>query len=161
VEAIIKYFKKRLANAQIKARLLAVVAFVVFAYLGVNDVTDLAKTLANPDASVKTLAQTYSVTDIPVSTVTTRAVVLMLFSVIITLASLATVVGAMQRTTLLRGWIVVTVTYAVYALVQIAIAVLMFNNPLAAVPSLAYLLLAAAAYSFGRQASRALDPVIH
>jgi hypothetical protein len=89
--------------------------------------------------------------------------VLLVLSAIVTLGSMGAMVGALQRTTLLRGWIVVTAAYlldAVYHLV-FAIVQLRMTQLQALVPGLIYLLLAAAAYSFGRQASKALDPVVH
>ena len=86
-----------------------------------------------------------------------EAAALLVISAVIALASLATLLGALQRTTLLRAWPMVVVGYALYAVAQFTIAALLLRQPLVAVPSLAYLLLAAAAYSFGRQASRAMD----
>ena len=149
--ALFKYIRKRLANAQLKARLLALVAFVVFAYLGVNDVLDLVKTITNPAQMAQQLG-------ITVAENTTRATILLVLSAVIALASLATALGAWQRTTLLRAWPVVAVTYVIYGVYQIAVALLQVRQPLIAATGVAYLLLAAAAFSFGRQASKALDP---
>ena len=156
IRGIIRYFKKRFAGAQIKVRFLAVLAFAVFAYLGGNDAADIAKSISNPEMMATTLGITTQESTI-------RAVVLFLLSGVICLASLATMVGALQRTTLLRGWIVVTVAYVIYALFQLGIAVILMrmSQLQAFVPGFVYLFLAAAAYSFGRQASRALDPVVH
>lgn len=155
LRGLVRYFQKRLANAQIKARVGAVVVFALFAYLGVNDATDIMKSISNPQTIAGTLGITAQESLI-------RAIVLFVLSAIITLASLATLLGAMQRTTLLRGWIVVTATYVLYGLYQLGFAILVLHatQPQAFLPVL-YLLLAAAAYSFGRQASRALDPVVH
>jgi branched-subunit amino acid permease len=155
IRSIIRMIKKRLANAQLKARLLAALAFAVFAYLGANDATDVARQLSNPDMMAQRLG-------ITIQESTFRAVGLMVLSGVITLASLATMVGAIQRTTLLRGWIVVTAAYVLYGLFHLGIAVILLKGTRAeAFLPVANLLLAAAAYSFGRQASRALDPVVH
>jgi hypothetical protein len=155
IRGLVRYFKKRFANAQIKARLLAVVAFAVFAYLGGNDAADIARSISNPSSMAVTLGITEQES-------TARAVVLCVLSAIICVASLATMLGALQRTTLLRGWIIVTVAYVAYALIQLGFAIfLMHATQLQAFVPVLYLALAAAAYSFGRQASRALDPVVH
>jgi hypothetical protein len=151
LSAIFKYFRRRLANAQLKPRLLALVAFIVFAYLGVNDTLDLARTIANPATMATQLG-------IGVSESTTRAVILISLSVVIVIASFATALGAWQRTTLLRAWPVVAVAYVLYGMAQIAIGLVLLQKPLVALTGVVYLLLAAAAYSFGRQASKALDP---
>jgi hypothetical protein len=155
IRRIIRNFRKRFAGAQIKVRLLVVVSFVIFAYLGGDAAADNVKTISNP----QTVSQTLGIT--PQET-TTRAIILLLLSAIICVASLATVIGAMQRTTLLRGWIVVTVVFALYAIYQIAFAIIQLHSSQlqAFIPAI-YLVLSAAAYSFGRQASRALDPAIH
>ena len=155
IRGLIRYVRKRYAGAQIKVRLLAVVAFAIFAYLGGNDAADIARSISNPSSMAVTLGITEQES-------TVRAVVLCMLSAIICLASLATVLGAIQRTTLLRGWIVVTVGYSLYALIQLGFAILLMHatQVQAFIPVL-YLVLAAAAYSFGRQVSRALDPVVH
>jgi sirohydrochlorin ferrochelatase len=156
VRAIVRYFKKRFAGAQIKVRLLAIAAFAIFAFLGGNDAVDIAKSISNPETTANTLGVTTQES-------TLRAVIVLLLSAVICVASLATIVGAMQRTTLLRGWIVVTVTYVLYALYHLSFAIVQMHGSQiqAFIPGAVYLCLAAAAYSFGRQASRALDPVVH
>jgi hypothetical protein len=156
IRRIIRYFKKRFAGAQIKVRLLTVAAFAVFAFLGGNDALDIAKSISNPETTATTLGVSTQESAI-------RAVIVFLLSAVICVASLATLVGAMQRTTLLRGWIVVTVTYVVYALYHLSFAIIqMHSSQLQAfIPGGVYLCLAAAAYSFGRQASRAMDPGVH
>ena len=156
IRGIIRALKKRFAGAQIKVRLLVIAAFAIFAYLGGNDAFDIAKSISDPGTMAATLGVTTQDS-------TLRAVILVLLSVIICVASLATIIGAMQRTTLLRGWIVVTVTYVLYSLFHLSFAIVqMHGSQLQAfIPGAVYLCLAAAAYSFGRQASRALDPVIH
>jgi hypothetical protein len=156
VRGIIRAVKKRFAGAEIKARLLVIVSFALFAYLGGNDAFDIAKSISDPGTMATTLG-------VSTQDSTLRAVILVLLSVIICVASLATIIGAMQRTTLLRGWIVVTVMYVLYSLFHLSFAIVqMHSSQLQAfIPAAVYLCLAAAAYSFGRQASRALDPVIH
>src|SRR6266542_3002868 len=120
IRGIVRYFRKRFAGAQIKARFLAVVVFAVFAYLGANDATDIAKSISNP----ATMAQALGITE---QESIIRAVVLCLLSATICVASLATMVGALQRTTLLRGWIVVAVAYALYALIQLTFAIFLMH----------------------------------
>jgi hypothetical protein len=156
IRGIIRALKKRFAGAQIKVRLLAIAAFAVFAFLGGNEAVDIAKSISNPETTATTLGVTTQESTI-------RAVIVFLLGAVICVASLATIVGAMQRTTLLRGWIVVTVAYLLYALYHLSFAIIqMHGSQLQAfIPGAVYLCLAAAAYSFGRQASRALDPVVH
>ena len=155
IRGIVRMVQKRFANAQLKARFLAIVAFALFAFLGANDASDVAKQIPNPTMMAKQLGITTQESTI-------RAVSILALSAIVTLGSLATMVGALQRTTLLRGWIVVTVAFVLYAALHTVIAVVMLHDTHleAFLPVAKDLLLAAAAYSFGRQASRALDPAI-
>ena len=156
IRGIVRMIKKRFANAQLKARFLAFIAFALFAFLGANDASDVMKQIPNPTMMATQLGITAQESTI-------RAVGILVFSVVIILSSLATIVGALQRTTLLRGWIVVTVTFALIAVLHAAVALVLIRDTRldAFLPVGQYLLLAAAAYSFGRQASRALDPAIH
>jgi hypothetical protein len=156
IRGIVRMIKKRFAGAQLKARFLAFIAFALFAFLGTNDASDVMKQIPNPTMMANQLGITTQESMI-------RAICILVFSVVIVLGSLATILGALQRTTLLRGWIVVTVTFVLIALLHTVIALFMLHDTRleAFLPVAEYLLLAAAAYSFGRQASRALDPVVH
>ncbi|MGQ9905205.1 MAG: hypothetical protein ACUVRU_12995 [Anaerolineae bacterium] len=139
--------RSRLASSRLVARLLATLLFGAFIYLGANGISDAAAIFINPSASTVLLP-------ISAESARVRAIVLMAINLVIALGGAAAILGVWQRTRLLYGWVVVALMYAVLGGYQIAGALVEFHRPEFAVAGLAYLLLAAAAWSFGRRFMR-------
>ncbi len=139
--------KSRLAHAPLVARLLVTLWFGAFIYLGANGIADAASIFINPAASTALLP-------IGVEAAQVRAVVLMLVNTVIALGSAATILGVWRRTPLRYGWVAVTLMYVVLGGYQIAAALIELGRPEFAVAGLAYMALAAAAWSFGRRITR-------
>ncbi len=139
--------KSRLARSGLVARLFATLLFGAFIYLGANGISDAMAILVNPVASTSLLP-------ISVESAQARAVALMVINLMIVLSGAAAILGAWQRTHLLYGWVVVALMYVVLGGYQIASALMEFHRPEFAVTGLAYVALAAAAWSFGRRFMR-------
>ena len=137
-----------LGSSRLVARLVATLLFGAFVYLGVNGISDAAAILINPSVSTALLP-------ISAQSAQVRAGVLMAINGVIVLSSMATILGVWQRTRLLYGWMVVALMYVVLGGYQIAGALLEFRRPEFAVTGLVFLVLAAAAYSFGRRVTAA------
>lgn len=136
-----------LARSGLVARLFATLLFGAFIYLGANGISDAAAILVNPVASTSLLP-------ISAESAQTRAVALMAINLVIVLSGAAAILGVWQRTRLLYGWVVVALMYAALGGYQIASALMEFHRPEFAVTGLAYVALAAAAWSFGRRFTR-------
>jgi hypothetical protein len=132
-----------------RLRLITLALFAIFALLELSDAFGLVQTLAQPEPVAAML-------NISVGEEIMRAVILLALSVTITIASALTVLGTCRRSRLIYSWVIVTVSYVLYGLYQVASALLQSKAPAIAATGAVYLLLAAAAYSFGRQASRTL-----
>jgi len=139
--------KSRLASSRLIARLLATLLFGAFIFLGANGISGAAAIYVNPSATTALLP-------ISAESAQARAVVLMVIHLAIALSGAAAIVGVWQRTRLLYGWLVVALMYAALGGYQIVSALIEFRRPELAVTGLAYALLAAAAWSFGRRFTR-------
>jgi hypothetical protein len=129
-----------------KSRLITLVLFAVFALLELGDAFGILQTLAAPEPVAAML-------NISVAEEVTRATILLALAMTIALASAVTVLGAWRRSKLVHAWVVVAAGYVVYGVYQIGSALLQSKAPALAASGVVFLLLGAAAYSFGRSAS--------
>jgi hypothetical protein len=148
MRSIIKYIRQRMAKSLLTVRLGTAVAFLLFAYLGGNSASDLM--------AVSRAAMRENPLHVAVPDGAPRYILLAL-SAVIAVASLFTAAGALQRSNALRAYMVVTVAFVLYGGYVMAVALLELNSPLTAITGGAYLALAAAAFSFGQRAIRALS----
>jgi hypothetical protein len=132
-----------------RLRLITLVLFVVFALLELSDAFGNLQILVAPQASAAAL-------NLTIEQQVTRATILLALSALIAVASAVTALGVWQNSKLVYAWVVVALGYIVYGLYQMASALLQSNAPGFALTEVVYLLLGAAAFSFGRQASRTL-----